>query len=191
MHLLPALRRRLARIAALLTPPAPPHPALRTNPDRPDRNRPETPAERRAADTPRTSGAPPAWLPASLHGGEEGWIPVLIELHYEREDPLAVEFTFHGPTGTLARWSFSRDLLLAGLNDLVGQGEVMIWPSTENPTDSTLFLRLGLQERHALLAVHRAPVHNWLTSTLTAVPIGHEMAGIDWDEEERQLLRTV
>ncbi|MFF8556513.1 SsgA family sporulation/cell division regulator [Streptomyces sp. NPDC015501] len=144
-----------------------------------------------AVDGAAKPDAPPSWVPALLHVSDENRVPVLVELRYERDDPLAVEFTFHGPTGTLARWSFSRDLLLAGMCEIAGQGEVMIWPSEEDPADSTLFLRLGLQERHAILAVRRAPVHHWLTRTLAVVPVGQEMAGMDWDEEQRRLLRTV
>lgn len=185
------LRRRLDRLGTLLGRPAPADRTLRTGFGRSIRSRSGNSWRTAAVDGSGGPAAPPSWVPALLHVSDEHRVPVLVELRYEREDPLAVEFTFHGPTGTLARWSFSRDLLLAGMCEIAGQGEVMIWPSEEDPDDTTLFLRLGLQERHALLAVRRAPVHHWLTRTLAAVPLGHEMAGIDWDEEQRRLLRTV
>ncbi|MFI1190004.1 SsgA family sporulation/cell division regulator [Streptomyces californicus] len=188
--LLPAFRRRLARVVARLGPSTPPPAALRAGTGHRDRSPASACPRRRAVGVSGHPGAPATRLPALVHGGEQTWVPVLMDLRYDRDDPLAVDFTFHGPTGTLARWRFSRDLLLAGLDELVGQGEVMLWPSDEGPADSVLFLRLGLQERHALLAVRRAPVHDWLAGTLAAVPLGDEMAGTDWDAEQRRLLRT-
>ncbi|WP_050490833.1 MULTISPECIES: SsgA family sporulation/cell division regulator [Streptomyces] len=190
MFILPAFRRRLARVVALLGPSAPQPPALRADIGHQDPDPASVCPQRRPVDVSGHPGALPARLPALVHGGEQTWIPVVMDLRYDRDDPLAVDFTFHGPTGALARWRFSRDLLLAGLDELVGQGEVMIWPSDEGPADSVLFLRLGLQERHALLAVRREPVHEWLAGTLAAVPLGDELAGTDWDEEQRRLLRT-
>ncbi|MFE9456464.1 SsgA family sporulation/cell division regulator [Streptomyces californicus] len=191
MFYLPAFRRRLARVVALLGPSTPPPADLRAG----NGHRAPDPASpcvrRRPVDASGHPAAPSTRLPALVHGGEQTWIPVVMDLRYDRADPLAVDFTFHGPTGALAQWRFSRDLLLAGLDQLVGQGEVMIWPSDEGPADSVLFLRLGLQERHALLAVRREPVHDWLGDTLAAVPLGDEMAGTDWDEEQRRILRTV
>ncbi|MBT2900292.1 SsgA family sporulation/cell division regulator [Streptomyces sp. McG3] len=134
---------------------------------------------------------PLSCVPVLLNVTEEQWVPVLMELRYEREDPFAVELAFHGPVGGLARWRFSRDLLLGGMRGSVGQGEVMIWPSEENRVGSALFLQLGPQECPALLAVRRSPVSHWLSHTLMTVPVGHEMAEVDWDEERRQLFRDV
>ncbi|MEU8102033.1 SsgA family sporulation/cell division regulator [Streptomyces rubiginosohelvolus] len=134
---------------------------------------------------------PLSCVPVLLNVAEEQWMPVLMELRYKREDPFAVELAFHGPVGGLARWRFSRDLLLGGLRGTVGQGEVMIWPSEEHSAGSALFLQLGPQERHALLVVRRSPVSHWLSHTLMTVPVGHEMADVDWDEERRQLFRSV
>ncbi|MGW8889397.1 SsgA family sporulation/cell division regulator [Streptomyces sp. NPDC055749] len=114
-----------------------------------------------------------------------------MELRYEREDPFAVELAFYGPVGDLARWSFSRDLLLGGMRGSVGDGEVAIWPSEETEAGSALFLQLGPQECHALLAVRRSTVSHWLSHTLMTVPVGREMAEVDWDEERRQLFRNV
>ncbi|MER0429746.1 SsgA family sporulation/cell division regulator [Streptomyces microflavus] len=118
-------------------------------------------------------------------------MPVLMELSYEREDPFAVKLAFYGPVGVMARWHFSRDLLLGGMNGSAGEGEVKIWPSKESSVGSALFLRLGPEECHAVLAVLRSPVSHWLAHTFKTVPLGREMAEVDWDEERRQLFRSV
>ncbi|MFE3136396.1 SsgA family sporulation/cell division regulator [Streptomyces globisporus] len=91
----------------------------------------------------------------------------------------------------MARWRFSRDLLLSGMNGSAGEGEVKIWPSEESSAGRALFLRLGPAECRAELAVLRSPVSHWLAHTFTTVPLGREMAEVDWDEERRQLFRSV
>jgi len=177
MLFLLVLRRRLAHLVALAGQPLPqrrPAQAAGIHPSRSDE-----------------SGTPVSRVPALLHVAEERWAPVLMEMRYQRDDPLAVEFVFYGPAGALARWRFSRDLLLEGMGKIAGHGEVMIWPSGETSAGRILFLRLGLQDRQAVLAVRRSLVHHWLTRTLTTVPVGREMTEVDWDEEQRQLFRTV
>lgn len=175
MLFLLVLRRRLARLVALV--------------GRPLQRRPAQAGIDHSHS--HESGIPASRVPALLHVAEERWAPVLVELRYQRKDPLAVEFVFYGQAGALARWRFSRDLLLEGMGRIAGHGEVMIWPSEENSADRTLFLRLGLQDHQAVLAVRRSPVHHWLTRTLTTVPVEREMAEVDWDEEQRRLFRTV
>ncbi|RDG37111.1 SsgA family sporulation/cell division regulator [Streptomyces corynorhini] len=84
-----------------------------------------------------------------------------MELRCGRRDPFAVEIAFHGPGGSLPRWRFSRDLLLAGLHGGVGEGEVMIWPPEETSAGRALLLRLGPRDRHALFrgtALHHEPL---------------------------------
>ncbi|MFB8384560.1 SsgA family sporulation/cell division regulator [Streptomyces rubiginosohelvolus] len=135
-------------------------------------------------------GTPRSCVPVLLNVAEGHWAPVLMELRYEREDPYAVELAFYVPDGCLALWRFSRDLLLAGLDGSVGEGEVAIWPSEETGAGRALFLQLGSDESHALLAVRRSPV-SWLAHTFMTVPMGREMAEVDWGEEQRQLFRGV
>ncbi|MFG2768075.1 SsgA family sporulation/cell division regulator [Streptomyces rubiginosohelvolus] len=121
--------------------------------------------------------------------GEDVWVPVLLDLIYEKEDPFAVELVFQAPSGVMARWHFSRDLLISGLHAGVGAGDVKIWPSQETSAGSVLFIRLGQQGAHALVATRRASVSEWLARSLIAVPVGQEMADVDWAEEHRLLVR--
>ncbi|MXG30405.1 SsgA family sporulation/cell division regulator [Streptomyces sp. YIM 132580] len=121
--------------------------------------------------------------------GDEIWVPALLDLIYKREDPFAVELAFQGPTRVMARWLFSRDLLLSGLHASVGTGDVRIWPSRETSAGSVLFIRLGQQRAQALVATRRASVSEWLARSLISVPVGQEMAHVDWAEEHQLLLR--
>lgn len=47
-----------------------------------------------------------------------------VTLTYSELDPWAIHMAF----GEGNNWVFSRDLLLEGLNDLAGDGDVKIWP---------------------------------------------------------------
>ncbi|MFF2223700.1 SsgA family sporulation/cell division regulator [Streptomyces globisporus] len=158
----------------------PGHPALK---------RPQRHAAIRARDVSGCFGTPSLRVPVLVSVYDEIWAPVLVDLIYTREDPFAVEFAFQGPPGVMARWHFSRDLLLSGLHASVGAGDVRIWPSRETSADSVLFIRLGQQGAHALIATRRASVSEWLARSLVSVPVGQEMAHVDWAEEHRLLLR--
>ncbi|MFE1479003.1 SsgA family sporulation/cell division regulator [Streptomyces cyaneofuscatus] len=114
-----------------------------------------------------------------------------MELSYERQDPFAVGLTFYGPAGIVARWHISRELLLGGMSQSAGEGEARVWPSAESSVGNALFLRLGPEECHAVLAVLRSPLSQWLAHTFTTVPLGREMSEVDWDEERQPLFRGV
>ncbi|MGW3865391.1 SsgA family sporulation/cell division regulator [Streptomyces sp. NPDC005047] len=125
-----------------------------------------------------------------LHSEHGPLIPLVLELRYDQLDPLAVHLGFHSPTGCTSRWRVSRDLLQAGTHCGAGHADVRVWPADEASGQDSLFLRLGSDERTALIEVRRAPFRHWLAHTFTVVPAGQEMAGVDWAEEIRLLLRN-
>src|SRR4051812_22692210 len=49
---------------------------------------------------------------------------------YDPSDPWAVWITFPGPNDDV-RWALGRDLLLQGLTDPAGEGDVQLWPSID------------------------------------------------------------
>ncbi len=46
---------------------------------------------------------------------------------YTPSDPYAVTLTFHVP-GEAVVWTFSRELLMLGLDEPAGDGDVHVWP---------------------------------------------------------------
>ena len=52
-------------------------------------------------------------------------------LHYDRSDPFAVRMTFPAPAtleGVEVCWTFARELLVTGMDEAVGQGDVRVRP---------------------------------------------------------------
>ncbi|MGW7587708.1 SsgA family sporulation/cell division regulator [Streptomyces rubiginosohelvolus] len=107
---------------------------------RPDAERPGQHAGATESTRPVT---PRSCVPVLLNIADGQWLPMHMELGYERRDPFAVELAFYGPAGAVARWRFSRELLLSGMDGSAGEGEVRIWPSEESSAGRALFLRLG------------------------------------------------
>ena len=62
--------------------------------------------------------------------------PLETELSYDPADPFAVTATFLTVAGQV-RWTFGRDLLIGGLFEPTGDGDVHVWPCLDNrPTPS-------------------------------------------------------
>ena len=65
-------------------------------------------------------------LALSLLSADGDDIPVVAELRYSAQDPLAVEALFDDGTPDPVRWVSARDLLAAGLDRRTGDGDVVI-----------------------------------------------------------------
>lgn len=112
---------------------------------------------------------------------------VETDCRYRAGDPLAVRVEFPpalaldcGP----AEWTLSRDLLLIGLREPAGEGDVMIGPVNRARTMIALVGGQGV----ALLEVGTGELAAFLAATLALVPAGAEGRYIDWDTELRRLL---
>ena len=68
-------------------------------------------------------------LMQSPHSG----VPVSATLLYDFNEPYAIDAEFHTADGDVT-WVFGRDLLNAGLTTPTGEGDVAIWPSTQQGT---------------------------------------------------------
>ena len=57
-------------------------------------------------------------------------LPVRASLRYDPADPYAVHVLFHAesPAGEAVSWSFARELLVTGLDEPAGIGDVRVWP---------------------------------------------------------------
>ena len=66
---------------------------------------------------------------------------VAAELRYDAADPYAVTVTFLVEPGERQRWTFGRDLLVAGLTGESGHGDVRIRRGVDDPALVVLELR--------------------------------------------------
>ncbi|MFD9002684.1 SsgA family sporulation/cell division regulator [Streptomyces sp. NPDC059582] len=109
-------------------------------------------------------------------------------LHYDRLDPFAVRMAFPAPAtleGVDVCWTFSRELLAAGLHGAEGHGDVRVRPYGYDRT----VLEFHAPEGTAVVHVHSAEIRRFLRATSELVAIGTEHLHIDLDHDLAELMR--
>ncbi|NUP19593.1 MAG: SsgA family sporulation/cell division regulator [Streptomyces sp.] len=109
-------------------------------------------------------------------------------LHYDRRDPFAVRMTFPAPAtleGVEVCWTFSRELLLAGLEAPEGHGDVRVRPYGFDRT----VLEFHAPEGTAVIHIRSNEVRRFLQSTSDLVPLGLEHLQLDLDRDLAELMR--
>jgi hypothetical protein len=111
--------------------------------------------------------------------------PVATTLFYEAGDPYAVQLLFPQSEGVLP-WVFGRALLIDGLEEAAGQGDVRIAP---HEADGWLVITL-LPEEHVPLAFYasRTVVEQFVDATYKVVHLGREHEHVDWYAELAAML---
>lgn len=102
-------------------------------------------------------------------------------------DPFAVSARFD-VAGSGVVWTFARDLLLDGLLEPTGDGDVHVWPAEDDEGGPLIALELNSPDGEALLQVRAADVHRFLRQTLASVPRGSESDLLDLDDLLARLL---
>lgn len=97
---------------------------------------------------------------------------------YDPADPYAVWVTLPWIDGT-HRWAIDRSMLSQGLTDPVGEGDVQLWPSTDETGSGVVVLDLWSPDVHVVAEVSTRELYRFLTRTLTAVPFGSEELDVD------------
>ena len=102
-------------------------------------------------------------------------LPVRSSLRYDPADPYAVHVLFHPETGNgdPVGSSFARDLLVAGLDEATGIGDVRAWPWASARGD-VVALALSSPDGNALFRCPAACFVRFLRHTYAAVPRGAE-----------------
>src|SRR5947209_4790225 len=67
--------------------------------------------------------------------------PLQTKLSFDPRDPFAVSATFLTVGGDV-RWTFGRDLLIGGLVEPTGDGDVHVWPCTDNDAHPVVIIEL-------------------------------------------------
>jgi hypothetical protein len=102
--------------------------------------------------------------------------PVL--LRWTADDPAAVTLRFHPrdmvPGGS-AVWEFARELLLTGLIEFVGDGDVQVWPV---PALMALHVAVGRGDK-VTVQLPWAQVQQFLRQTCRVVRPGNEIYDVD------------
>lgn len=117
--------------------------------------------------------------------GREHDLEVVFEYH--PQDPFAVALRF-GPEDHGIRWLLARDLLVRGITDPVGEGDVRIWPTTDRFGHSVVAMELRSPDGRLVAQASTREVYRFVTRTLVSVPAGTESGRLDVDLLVAQLL---
>jgi Streptomyces sporulation and cell division protein, SsgA len=107
-------------------------------------------------------------------------LPVWVELTYDPRDPLAVRAAFDTGADEPVVWWFSRDLLSDGLERSTGAGDVQVKPL---PGSDDVILNLRSPSGHAVFAIERQVLVEFLDEAYAAVPSDREWDNVDVDAE--------
>ena len=113
--------------------------------------------------------------------------PIESELHYDPRDPYAVTAVFM--TGaSQVRWTFGRDLLLEGLYEPSGDGDVHVWPCLDSNGRAVVIIELCSPDGELLVQAGSRNVTRFVNAMLDSVPDGQESAFVDFDDELAEIL---
>ena len=109
-----------------------------------------------------------------------------VALRYRVVDPFAVTVAFSGAEVSV-EWVFARDLLLTGLTQPCGEGDVRVWPSWRSGKDLVL-IALSSPDGRAVLEANAGDLRAFLDATVRLVRPGTESDHVDLDAELAGLL---
>jgi hypothetical protein len=82
------------------------------------------------------------------------------------------------PTGPVV-WVFGRDLLVAGLGEPTGDGDVHVWPCLSACGEAVVIIELCSPAGESLLQFPTRAVQDFIVSSLKQVPLGREELDVD------------
>jgi hypothetical protein len=106
--------------------------------------------------------------------------PLETELAYDARDPFAVSATFNTVAGQV-RWTFGRDLLIEGLYEPTGDGDVHVWPCMDNQGRPVVIIELCSPDGEALVQARAADMAAFVQRMTAAVAPGAEDDHVDVD----------
>jgi len=106
------------------------------------------------------------------------------DMVFDPADPYAMSIVFH--TGAPVTWTFGRDLLIEGIYEPAGVGDVQVWPCLVESGAAVVMIELVAPDGAVMLQVASRVVADFITRVLRVVPIGAE--GVDVDAALAALL---
>ncbi len=110
----------------------------------------------------------------------DGTTPVRSRWSYRASHPFTVMAAFQTDRDNWVEWVFSRDLLVAGLTDSAGIGDVRFRPLSDRGLDM-LAVEIESPEGYALLELDLEAVAGFLGASEEVVPLGAEAEHFDVD----------
>jgi hypothetical protein len=97
---------------------------------------------------------------------------------YDPADPWAVCITFRGPKDQVS-WLVARELLIRGLTDPAGEGDIQLWPSIDDGGRAAVVMELRSPDGHLVTELRTHELYRFLTRTQAMVPSGTETMDLD------------
>ncbi len=88
--------------------------------------------------------------------------------------------TFNTIAGDV-RWTFGRDLLIGGLYEPTGDGDVHVWPCLDNEGAPVVIIELCSPDGEALVQARTGDMTAFVNRMVAAVAVGAESAHLDVD----------
>ncbi|SEP49684.1 SsgA family sporulation/cell division regulator [Amycolatopsis saalfeldensis] len=110
----------------------------------------------------------------------ESTTPVLSRLSYHAAEPFAVTVAFRTERGRWIEWTFARDLLVTGLGEPAGLGDVRVRPDLSED-EAMLTLEIESPDGYASFELEREDIQTFLDSSYELVPLGEESESFDVD----------
>lgn len=104
------------------------------------------------------------------------------EFGYDPADPWAVWITFRGASGRSTepvRWAVGRDLLMSGMTDPAGEGDIQLFPSVDENGRAAVIMELCSPDGRLVTQMRTSDLYAFLVKTLMAVPLGTETVDLD------------
>ena len=109
------------------------------------------------------------------------------DLVFDPADPYAVTMVFRtGAQDVL--WTFGRELLVEGLYEPAGDGDVHVWPCLSSDGSAVVIIELCSPDGELLVQTGSRSVTRFVTTMLDSVPDGQESAFVDFDDELAEIL---
>ncbi|CAM5587149.1 sporulation-specific cell division protein SsgB [Streptomyces avidinii] len=114
-------------------------------------------------------------------------IPLRGVFVYRTDRPYEISLDFEGAGVHVARWVFSRELLLEGQVCPTGEGDIQVWPRWKG-TEPRVFLAFSNGEQSCVVSARAKDVRELCRRMTSMVPRGQEQRHYDLDAELSALL---
>ncbi|MEU8459993.1 SsgA family sporulation/cell division regulator [Streptomyces sp. NPDC029003] len=114
-------------------------------------------------------------------------VPLTGAFVYRTDRPYELAVDFRGAGTHLARWVFSRELLLDGQTCGTGEGDIQVWPLRRG-TEPRVFLAFSNGALSCVVSARAKDVRELCRRMTELVPRGQERRHYDLDAELSALL---
>jgi hypothetical protein len=121
-----------------------------------------------------------------LHGQPA---PVVTRWSYSAYDPFAVSLAVRTRHDRWVEWLIGRELVMAGLDEPTGEGDVRMRPLTVQGYD-IVEIEIRSHDGRAVLEVDQELLRSFVDATLEMVPVGGEADRMDLDAEIARITRS-